>query len=57
MDISEFTEAESNIADLITDYQEMESMCVPLEEGKPEGVDIGDEDGSESGDEACSEEA
>ena len=57
MDISEFTEAESNIADLIIDYQEMESMCVPLEEGKPEGKGIGDEDGPESGDEAYPEEA
>ena len=49
MDEAEFTEAESNIADLIYGYQEMESMCATVEEGKPEC--------EESGDEACPEEA
>ena len=57
MDETEFTEAAANIADLITGYQEMESMCAPLEDGKPEVAESGDEDGPESGDEGFPEEA
>ena len=39
MDESEFVEAESNISNLISDYQEMQDMCPMIVEEKPEEVE------------------